>query len=86
VVVLNSSQDGLQQIANYLALHSGTTTAEILAHGNAGELWLGSSYLSTANLSTHAESLARIGNGLVAGGDILIYACNTAEGGGAAIC
>ncbi len=80
VVVLNDKQDGLQQIASYLALHSGTKAVEILAHGNAGELWLGNSYLSTANISAHAESLARIGNGLVAGGDILIYACNTAEG------
>ena len=80
VVVLNGNEDGLQQIANYLALHSGTTTVEILAHGNAGELWLGNSFLSATNLNAHADTLARIGNGLLAGGDILIYACNTAEG------
>jgi len=80
VVVLDDSKDGLQQIAAYLDTHHDVSTVEIVAHGNAGDLWLGSTYLSADNVSARADVLARIGNDMNVGGDILIYACYTAEG------
>lgn len=80
IVKLQSNQDGLKQIADYLAQNSGASAAEIIAHGNAGDLWLGQTYLSADNAAAHAGVLAQIGNGLQSGGDILIYACNTAAG------
>ncbi|WP_248769447.1 Ig-like domain-containing protein [Pseudomonas sp. MWU12-2345] len=80
VVVLQAGKDGLQQIADYLDTHQGVSTVEIIAHGNSGDLWLGSTYLSSTNVAARADILARIGNDMNVGGDILIYACNTAEG------
>ncbi|WP_191489301.1 Ig-like domain-containing protein [Pseudomonas sp. FEN] len=80
VVVLQAGKDGLQQIADYLDTHQGVSTVEIVAHGNSGDLWLGSTYLSSDNVAARADVLARIGNDMNVGGDILLYACNTAAG------
>ncbi|MDH4609817.1 DUF4347 domain-containing protein [Pseudomonas sp. BN102] len=80
VVQLGAGQDGLQQIADYLDQHQGFSSLQIIAHGNAGDLWLGDSYLSADNVEARSAVLAEIGKDMNAGGDILIYACYTAEG------
>ncbi|EJL03385.1 BNR/Asp-box repeat protein [Pseudomonas fluorescens Q2-87] len=80
VVQLDASKDGLQQIADYLDTHQGVSSMQIIAHGNAGDLWLGNSYLSADNVQARSEVLAQIGQDMNAGGDILIYGCYTAEG------
>ena len=80
VVYLQAGKDGLQQMADYLIQHPGANSVQIIAHGNAGDLWLGTTYLSADNLAAHGEVLADIGSGVVAGGDILIYGCYTAQG------
>ncbi|WP_236219179.1 DUF4347 domain-containing protein, partial [Pseudomonas rhodesiae] len=80
VVQLDGGKDGLQQIADYLDSHQGISSVQIIAHGNAGDLWLGNSYLSADNVQARSEVLAQIGQDMNAGGDILIYGCYTAEG------
>ncbi|WP_095127731.1 Ig-like domain-containing protein [Pseudomonas sp. Irchel s3h14] len=80
VVQLDASKDGLQQIADYLDTHQGTSSVQIIAHGNAGDLWLGDSYLSADNVAARSAVLAEIGKDMNVGGDILIYGCYTAEG------
>ncbi|MGO4324275.1 Ig-like domain-containing protein [Pseudomonas sp. KB_12] len=80
VVQLDATKDGLQQIADYLDTHQGISSVQIIAHGNAGDLWLGNSYLSADNVQARSEVLAQIGQDMNAGGDILIYGCYTAEG------
>ncbi|HZY32172.1 MAG TPA: DUF4347 domain-containing protein, partial [Rhodanobacter sp.] len=80
VVYLQQGRDGLQQMRDYLTQHPGADSVQILAHGNDGDLWLGNTYLSADNISDHAAELAQIGSSLKAGGDILIYACDTAAG------
>jgi len=80
VVQLEASKDGLQQIADYLDSHQGVSSVQIIAHGNAGDLWLGNSYLSADNVQARSEVLAQIGHDMNVGGDILIYGCYTAEG------
>ncbi|MFL1517505.1 Ig-like domain-containing protein [Pseudomonas prosekii] len=80
VVTLDASRDGLQQIAAYLDTHQGVSSVQIIAHGNAGDLWLGNSYLSADNVNERSAVLAEIGKDLNVGGDILIYACNTGAG------
>ncbi|MCR8717598.1 Ig-like domain-containing protein [Pseudomonas syringae] len=80
VVELDATRDGLQQIADYLGSHQGVSSVQIIAHGNSGDLWLGNSYVSADNIAQRSALLAEIGNDMNAGGDILIYACNTAEG------
>ncbi|WP_064117426.1 Ig-like domain-containing protein [Pseudomonas fluorescens] len=80
VVKLDASKDGLQQIADFLDQHHGVSSVQIIAHGNAGDLWLGNSYLSADNVAQRSAILAEIGKDMNAGGDILIYGCYTAEG------
>ncbi|WP_408981234.1 Ig-like domain-containing protein [Pseudomonas sp. B21-028] len=80
VVQLDATKDGLQQIADYLDTHQGVSSVQIIAHGNAGDLWLGNAYLSADNVQARAEVLAQIGQDMNAGGDILIYGCYTAQG------
>ncbi|MFK2905978.1 DUF4347 domain-containing protein [Dyella ginsengisoli] len=80
VVFLQQGVDGLQQMADYLDAHPGARSVQIITHGNDGDLWLGSTYLSADNVGQHADALARIGADMQAGGDILIYACDTAAG------
>ncbi|PWE42154.1 glycosyl hydrolase [Pseudomonas prosekii] len=80
VVTLDASRDGLQQIAAYLDTHQGVSSVQIIAHGNAGDLWLGNSYLSADNVNERSAVLAEIGKDINVGGDILIYACNTGDG------
>ncbi len=77
---LDAGKDGLQQIADYLDQHQGVSSVQIIAHGNAGDLWLGDSYLSADNVAARSAVLAQIGKDINAGGDILIYGCYTAEG------
>jgi hypothetical protein len=80
VVQLDATKDGLQQIADYLDGHQGVSSVQIIAHGNAGDLWLGNSYLSADNVAARSAVLAEIGKDMNVGGDILIYGCYTAEG------
>ncbi|MEW5835207.1 MAG: DUF4347 domain-containing protein, partial [Pseudomonadota bacterium] len=80
VVFLQQNRDGLQQMQDYLDAHPGARSVQIITHGNDGDLWLGSTYLSADNIGQHADALARIGADMQAGGDILIYACDTAAG------
>jgi len=80
IVYLNRNADGLAQMADYLSAHPGAKSVQIIAHGEAGDLWLGNTYLSSDNVGNYASSLARIGSGIQSGGDILIYACSTAQG------
>ncbi|QVW23510.1 DUF4347 domain-containing protein [Pseudomonas hormoni] len=80
VVQLDATKDGLQQIADYLDTHQGISSVQIIAHGNAGDLWLGDSYLSADNVAARSAVLAEIGKDMNVGGDIMIYGCYTAEG------
>jgi hypothetical protein len=80
VVFLQQGVDGLQQMADYLDAHPGARSVQIITHGNDGDLWLGSTYLSADNVGQHADALARIGADIQTGGDLLIYACDTAAG------
>ncbi|MDR3440647.1 DUF4347 domain-containing protein [Telmatospirillum sp.] len=78
IVTLQASQDGLQQISSYLAQHHEVGSVEILAHGNDGELLLGDTNLTNANINAYADTLKSIGSNLKAGADILVYSCDTA--------
>ncbi|MDN6860110.1 Ig-like domain-containing protein [Pseudomonas sp. CAN2814] len=80
VVFLDSHGNGVQQMAQYLAAHPGAASVQIIAHGNSGDLWLGNSYVSAENIADYGNSLSQLGASMQAGGDILIYACNTAQG------
>ena len=82
VFVLDSSTDGVQQIADILATNhlTGLAAISIVGHGASGEIQLGSSWLDESDLAAHAAALSTIGAALTADGDLALYACNTASG------
>ncbi|WP_210255032.1 DUF4347 domain-containing protein, partial [Methylocapsa sp. S129] len=84
VYVLNSNQDGLQQIADILAANDLThlSSISIVGHGQQGEFTVGSLNLTDSNLAGEAQYLAAIGKSLAPSGDILLYGCDTAGGAG----
>ena len=82
VLILDSSSDGLTQISDYLTGLSANAgvpgfvplqSIQILSHGSAGSLLLGSKMLTTNNLNQYSKQLAIIGNALAETGDILLY-------------
>ena len=87
VLILDSGSDGLMQISDYLTTLAASApdftplqSLQIISHGSAGNLLLGSSTVTTANLKQYTSQLAKIGSSLMATGDILLYGCNVAAG------
>jgi cytochrome c peroxidase len=82
VYVLDTNSDGMQQIADFLAANNvaGLSSVSIVAHGESGEVALGSSSLTDANLAAHASALAELGAALAPGGNIKLYGCDVALG------
>ena len=85
VLILDSGSDGLTQISDYLTTLAASTpdfvplqSLQIISHGSADSISLGSTPLTTANLKQYTSQLATIGNALNATGDILLYGCNVA--------
>jgi hypothetical protein len=83
IVILDSSQDGLHQMAQALAGRSGVDALHIVSHGQIGTVGLGSLMLDAGSLGAHQEDLQAIGASLSAGGDILLYGCDIGAGNGA---
>ncbi|WP_040652582.1 DUF4347 domain-containing protein [Pseudogulbenkiania ferrooxidans] len=80
VVVLDSSKDGLAQIAQWASQHQGYAAIHILSHGESADLMLGSLELTQGNIASHQAELATIGQALQPGGDILLYGCDIGVG------
>ena len=82
VVLLDARQDGVRQMADYLAARpAGEIDAiHLLGHGESGSAVLGTARLSSASLPSYREALAAIGSRLTASGDVLLYGCDIAQG------
>ena len=79
-VLLNANENGLRQIADRLEGRSGVEAVHIVSHGGTASIQLGSSELSSSNLSAHEHLLSRIGSALCNDADILPYWCDAASG------
>jgi Ca2+-binding RTX toxin-like protein len=78
VIILNSNEDGIEQITKNL--QGGTyKSVQIVSHGSAGSLQLGSSQLNSSNLKSY-KSLLQWSNYLTEDADILLYGCDVAAG------
>jgi len=80
IVLLDAGQDGLTQIAQILAGHTGLDAIHIVSHGEAGKLFLGSSVYDATTIKGFDAELGAIGASLHQGGDILLYGCDVAKG------
>ncbi|MCG5073234.1 DUF4347 domain-containing protein [Paraburkholderia tagetis] len=77
-VMLDSTKDGLAQIAQYLEQHPGVSAIHLVSHGTDGEIQVGSTWLNEGDLSAYSAELAQIGAAMKPGGDFLIYGCDVA--------
>jgi Domain of unknown function (DUF4347) len=82
IFVLDPTQDGLDQIASILKANdlTGLSAISVVGHGASGEIDLGSAVIDDANLANDAAALSAIGASLAPGGDLALYACDTATG------
>lgn len=83
-ILLDPSQDGVQQIADYLATHDvhGLAAIDIVAHGSDGALELGNTLFDATTLADYQTQLATIGGALQPGGSIQLYGCDVAQDAG----
>jgi hypothetical protein len=83
VVILDSSRDGLQQIADAVKGMSGIDALHVVTHGAEGQIGLGTLTLNAASAAEHKDLLAAIGSSMRADGDMLFYGCSVGAGQGA---
>jgi hypothetical protein len=81
VFILNPAQNGIAQMAAYLAGREGIDSITLISHGSPGAVQAGSAWLSAHTMQDHRSDLERIGQSLAADGDLLLYGCKVAEGG-----
>ncbi|MCW2479894.1 putative Ig domain-containing protein [Candidatus Symbiopectobacterium sp. NZEC135] len=79
VFLLDSSQDGLTQMAVWAETHTGYDAIHILSHGNEGQVRLGNLTLDSATAEARSVDLAKLGAALTQDGDLLLYGCDIAQ-------
>lgn len=78
IVILDSSQNGIEQISKQLAQYHNLESIQIVSHGQAGSVQFGNSQLNLDTLDFYDEQIENWGNALSEEGDILFYGCNVA--------
>jgi hypothetical protein len=78
IFLLNSSQNGIEQISERLAQYHNLESVQIISHGQAGGIQLGDAQLNLDTSSLYADQIQNWGNALKDKGDILFYGCNVA--------
>lgn len=77
---MNAQENGLEAISKALHDLGKVDSIQIFSHGASGQLTLGSSTLSSDNVSTLTGTLAAWGASLTADADIQLYGCNVGAG------
>ena len=80
--IINGNSDGLDQIVALLEANHLTdlSAISIVGHGASGEIDLGSTVIDDANLAGDAAALSAIGAAIAPGGNLALFACDTAAG------
>ncbi len=78
--VLDASHDGLLQMEESLSGKSEYSSIQIISHGSAGAITIGSTLLTANNLLQYQSQLDNIGHALTDSGDLLLYGCNVGAG------
>jgi hypothetical protein len=79
-VVLDSSGDGLQEMAAFLASRHNLSTIGVVAHGAPGIVDLGTATLDLEDVWSYRRELATVGSALGAGGELDLWSCDVAAG------
>ncbi|QGZ65508.1 Ig-like domain-containing protein [Paraburkholderia acidisoli] len=80
VVLLNDNESGITQIVDALQGQHDLSAIYIVGHGAQGAAEIGGTVLTTANLASYESELAQIGKSVAAGGSVLLYGCDVAQG------
>jgi Ca2+-binding RTX toxin-like protein len=80
VVVLDPSQDGVEQITEVLTTRNNIESLHILSHGDAGRVYLGSTQLSSETLEHYSDRIQDWHQSFAAHPNILLYGCAVAAG------
>ena len=72
VVSLQSGQDPLKQISDYLASHNNISALHLFSHGTPGNVTLGNTVLAADTLNEHAQQLESWKQSLTTDADILL--------------
>lgn len=80
VVLLNSSEDGLVQMADYLNGLSELDVIHIVSHGKVGHVRAGAATLTQGNMVSYGTLLRSIGQSLASSGNILLHGCDLGSG------
>ncbi|MBF0392451.1 MAG: DUF4347 domain-containing protein, partial [Alphaproteobacteria bacterium] len=81
---ISGGASGLAQIAAWAETHSGYDSISLISHGTSGAVQIGAATLADPLLADPVvqAQLAAIGHSLNAGGDLLLYGCDIAQGAG----
>ncbi|MFA5951562.1 MAG: DUF4347 domain-containing protein, partial [Hyphomicrobium sp.] len=81
VVLIDSSRDGVEQIASALEGRTDVAAIHIISHGSEGQLSLGTSTLDASSIAgEYADELSTIRSALSGDADILVYGCDFGQG------
>ena len=79
VVLLDSNQDGIEQISTALDNYQHLDAIHVIAHGDDGTINLGNTRLNESTLFDNRFSIVSWADSFSDGADMLIYGCNLAE-------
>lgn len=80
VLLIDTQEDGIQALADYLSGQQGFSAVHIFSHGSQGTLTLGSAELTQEALENYRHELSQIGEALGEQGELLLYGCDVAQG------
>ncbi|MFH0785308.1 MAG: DUF4347 domain-containing protein, partial [Pseudomonadota bacterium] len=80
VVLVDSTQSGLQVISQTLANATDIDAVHIISHGDSGTVVLGSDVITVEDLKNNQETVSAWSSAFKEDGDIFIYGCDVAEG------
>ncbi|MEE9336829.1 MAG: DUF4347 domain-containing protein, partial [Methylococcaceae bacterium] len=79
VVLLDSNQNGIEQISDTLLNHDELDAIHIISHGEDGNIQLGNTSLNSNTLAENQLAITLWADSFTESGDILIYGCNLTE-------
>ena len=80
IIVLNSQQDGIEQITNALSGYDSLSSVHIFSHGSQGALRLGNTTINSDSLDRYGDLLSQWGGALLGQADIMLYGCDLTAG------
>jgi len=79
-LVITPNQSGIAKITSTLNGLTGITNLHIVSEGDTGNFWLGKDFVTSDYLARYQGDLQQWKNSLASSAEILLYACNVANG------